>query len=268
MADVQQQPTDRHFREPIAIVHGKAVSTIPDDLYIPPDSLKVALDAFAGPLDLLLYLIKRQNIDIVDIPVAVITEQYMSYIDMMDELKLDLASEYLLMAAMLAEIKSRVLLPRPVTATPEEDDPRATLIRRLQEYEHYKQAADDLDTLPRDERDIFPSRIAFPDRKLKQTQPQVDLATLMQIFAELLTTVDSQKSYHIKREILAVRERMTIILDEIRADNFTDFRTLFTLVEGRSGVIVTFLAVLELLKNALINIVQNEANAPIYLSAA
>lgn len=252
---------------PVALVHGQPLSEIPSDLYIPPDSLKVFLEAFEGPLDILLYLIRRQNIDIVDIPVAMITEQYMAYIDLMEELKFDLAGEYLLMAAMLAEIKSRMLLPRPVEEV-EEADPRAELIRRLQEYERYKQATQELGDLPRCEREIFIANAEFLQRKTDQRPADVSMDNLLRAFAEVLARSDHYKHHHIVPEILSVRERMSMVLDKLRADRYTDFRELFTVEEGRGGVIVTLLAILELLKNALIEMVQSEVTAPIYCKAA
>lgn len=252
---------------PFAVVLGEPLSEIPTDLYIPPEALKVFLEAFEGPLDFLLYLIKRQNLDIVNIPIAQITEQYMRYIDLMDDLQLDLAGEYLLMAAMLAEIKSRMLLPRPVEED-EEDDPRAELVRRLQEYERYKQAAEDIDALPRYEREIFGTIVEFPDRKSNQQEPEVSMDSLLRAFAEVLARADMYTHHRIQREALSVRERMTMVLDKVNAEDFIDFKELFGVEEGRSGVIVALLAILELLKVSLIDMVQNEVNGPIYIKAA
>ena len=253
---------------PFAVVHGEPLSEIPTDLYIPPEALKVFLEAFEGPLDFLLYLIKRQNLDIVNIPVAQITEQYMRYIDLMEDLQLDLAGEYLLMAAMLAEIKSRMLLPMHVEDGEDEDDPRAELVRRLQEYERYKQAAEDINELPRYERDIFGTIAEFPDRKSTQQVPDVSMDSLLRVFAEVLARADMYTHHRIQREALSVREHMTMILDKINADDFIDFKELFAVEEGRSGVIVSLLAILELLKDSLIDMVQNETNGPIYIKAA
>jgi len=253
---------------PFAVVHGEPLSEIPTDLYIPPEALKVFLEAFEGPLDFLLYLIKRQNLDIVNIPIAQITEQYMRYIDLMEELQLDLAGEYLLMAAMLAEIKSRMLLPRPVEEVEDEDDPRAELVRRLQEYERYKQAAEDIDALPRYEREIFGTIAEFPDRKSSQQEPEVAVQTILKVFAEVLARADMYTHLRIQREALSMRERMTMILDKVNAEHFTDFKELFTIEEGRGGVIIALLAVLELLKDSLIELVQNETNGSIYVKAA
>ena len=253
---------------PFAVVQGEPLSEIPTDLYIPPEALKVFLEAFEGPLDFLLYLIKRQNLDIVNIPIAQITEQYMRYIDLMDDLQLDLAGEYLLMAAMLAEIKSRMLLPRHVEDEEDEDDPRAELVRRLQEYERYKQAAEDIDALPRYEREIFGTIVEFPDRKSSQQEPDVSMDSLLRMFAEVLARADMYTHHRIQREALSVRERMTMVLDKINAEDFIDFRELFAVEEGRGGVIIALLAILELLKSSLVEMVQNEINGPIYIKAA
>jgi segregation and condensation protein A len=252
---------------PFAIVQGEPMSEMPSDLYIPPDALEIFLEAFEGPLDLLLYLIKRQNLDILDIPIAEITAQYMQYIELMEVLQLELAGEYLVMAAMLAEIKSRMLLPRPASED-EEEDPRAELIRRLQEYERYKQAADDLDSLPRYERDIFGTIVEFPDRSINHDPPQVSLDNLLKVFAEVLSRAEMFSHHHITREPLSVRERMSIVLDRVSTEDFIEFTTLFSVEEGRAGVVVTLLAILELLKGSLIEMVQNEINGPIYVKAA
>lgn len=267
-SQTHDQATGNQKEMPFAVVQGEPLSEIPHDLYIPPDALKVFLEAFEGPLDFLLYLIKRQNLDIVNIPVARITEQYMRYIDLMDDLQLDLAGEYLLMAAMLAEIKSRMLLPRPGEEDEDEDDPRAELVRRLQEYERYKQAAEELDNLPRYEREIFGTIVEFPDRKSSQQEPEVAMQTLLKAFAEVLARADMYTHHRIQREALSVRERMIMILDKVNAEDFTDFKELFAIEEGRGGVIVALLAILELLKDALIEMVQNENNGPIYVKAA
>jgi len=252
---------------PFAIVQGSPITEVPRDLYIPPDALEVFLEAFEGPLDLLLYLIKRQNLDILDIAIAPVTAQYMRYIELMEELQLELVGDYLVMAAMLAEIKSRMLLPRP-QAVDDEEDPRAELIRRLQEYERYKQAAEDIDTLPRYERDVFGTIVEFPDRCTQQAPPEVPLDVILKAFADVLTRAEMFSHHHIQREVLSVRERMSLVLERIRGDEFSEFKDLFVLEEGRAGVIVAFLAILELLKESLIEMVQNEINGPIYIKAA
>ncbi len=226
----------RQEEMPFAVVHGSKITELPKDLYIPPEALEVFLDAFEGPLDLLLYLIKRQNLDVLDIPIAEITRQYMEYVELMKEMQLELAGEYLVMAAMLAEIKSRMLLPRPVEAE-DEEDPRAELVRRLQEYERYKQAAEDIDTLPRMERDLFPAKVRAPDKKVVQLHPDVSMQDLMMAMKEVMARAEMFAHHHIQREPLSVRERMSKILAKVHPEHFTDFGALFTLEEGRRGVV-------------------------------
>jgi segregation and condensation protein A len=260
--------TTEQAEMPFAIVQGAPLTELPRDLYIPPEALEVFLEAFEGPLDLLLYLIKRQNLDILDIPIAEITAQYMSYIELMKELQLELAGEYLLMAAVLAEIKSRMLLPRPSGEEEDEEDPRAELVRRLQEYERYKQAAEDLDALPRLERDLVGVIVEFPDMQRTRRPPEVSLDDILHAFADVMARVEMYSHHLIHREPLSVRERMTHVLDCIRGRDFIEFKDLFTLEEGRAGAIVSLLAILELLKEALIDMVQNEINGPIYVKAA
>jgi segregation and condensation protein A len=253
---------------PFAVVQGAPVTHLPKDLYIPPDALEVFLaEAFEGPLDLLLYLIKRQNLNILDIPIAEITRQYMEYIALMRELRLELAAEYLLMAAMLAEIKSRMLLPRPVEEE-DEEDPRAELVRRLQEYERFKKAAEDIDALPRVERDTEPVNLPVPDRKVVKLPPKVDMRDLMNALKEVMDRAEKYAHHHIQMEPLSVRERMSIVLEAVRAEGFTDFSAMFTPTEGRAGVVVTLLAILELLKQSLIELVQTEVYGPIHVKAA
>jgi len=253
---------------PFAIVQGAPVTALPLDLYIPPDALEVFLDAFEGPLDLLLYLIKRQNLDILDIPIAEITRQYMEYIDLMKEMRLELAAEYLVMAAMLAEIKSRMLLPRPAEAEGEEEDPRAELIRRLQEYERFKQAAEDLNSLPQLGRDVFSVQAEVAGQEVVKLPPTVDLKDVLFAFQEVLQRVDMFSHHHIQLEPLSVRERMSDVLSRVQADKFTEFTELFEVTEGRMGVVVTLLAVLELMKESLLELVQSEPLGPIHVRAA
>jgi len=253
---------------PLAFVHGEPYTALPQDLYIPPDALEVFLEAFEGPLDLLLYLIRRQNLDILDIPIAEITRQYMEYIELMTELRLELAAEYLVMAAMLAEIKSRMLLPRPAHAEDEEEDPRAELVRRLQEYERYKQAGQDMDELPRLERDIFPASAALLERTVVRLEPEVDLKELLLAFKDVLKRAEMFSHHHVQMEALSVRERMSSVLAAVQGDRFTEFTSLFRVEEGRMGVVVTFLAVLELIKESLLELVQAEPYAPIHVKAA
>jgi segregation and condensation protein A len=257
----------RQDEMPFALVAGEPLTVMPKDLYIPPDALEVFLEAFEGPLDLLLYLIKRQNIDILDIPIFDITKQYVSYIEMMQVMRIEIAGEYLVMAAMLAEIKSRMLLPRPSEAD-EEDDPRAELIRRLQEYERFKQAAEDIDELPRMERDIFIAKAALPELHHDRPLPEVDLRELLLAFKDAMARADMYTHHQIQREVLSVRERMSRVLSKITADGFTDYTTLFSVEEGRRGVVVTLLAILELVKEQLIDMVQSEPYSPIHIKVA
>jgi len=262
-----QPDNPRQTEMPFAVVQGEPVTQLPQDLYIPPDALEVFLEAFEGPLDLLLYLIRRQNLDVLNIPVAEITRQYMDYIGMMQELRLEVAAEYLVMAAILAEIKSRMLLPRPIEEDADEDDPRAELVRRLQEYERFKQAAKDIDTLPRMERDTLPCSVPAPERGGERSFPDVELKEVLLAFRDVLKRAEMFKHHHIEMEALSVRERMTGILGRVQADEFTDFTTLFTLEEGRMGVVVSFLAILELVKESLLEIIQAEPFATLYVKA-
>lgn len=254
---------------PFALVQGEPYTKLPKDLYIPPDALEVFLEAFEGPLDLLLYLIKRQNLDICNIPIAQITDQYMQYVELMKELRLELAAEYLVMAAMLAEIKSRMLLPRPShSGEDEEDDPRAELIRRLQEYERYKTAAEDIDAMPRMDRDFFQAEGELVGRRVVQLVPDVTLKELMIAFREVLKRADMFQHHHVQREALSVRQRMSEVLSSLEGGRFREFTSLFPKDEGRPGVVVTFMAMLELVKERLVEIVQAELYAPIHLRAS
>ncbi|WP_026107463.1 segregation and condensation protein A [Dyella ginsengisoli] len=253
---------------PLAIVRGEPMLQMPQDLYIPPDALEVILEAFEGPLDLLLYLIRRQNLDILDIPVAEITRQYMAYIELMrDVMRLELAAEYLLMAAILAEIKSRLLLPRPPTEEGVEEDPRADLVRRLQEYERFKKAAEDIDALPRVERDTVPVQVDAGERTVIRLPPPLDLKEMLLALKDVMHRAELFGHHAIKREALSVRQRMGELLGKLESVNFQRFETLFDPAEGRLGVVVTFLAMLELAKEMLIEIVQEAPLAPIYLRA-
>ncbi len=252
-----------------ARVRGEPLRELPKDLYIPPDALQVFLEAFEGPLDLLLYLIRRQNLDLLDIPVAEITRQYMEYVDLMRELRLELAAEYLVMAATLAELKSRILLPRPPTEEDEEADPRAELVRRLQEYEQFKRAASDLEALPRIGRELFALRIAPPRDERPPPKPKVALGDLLAALREVLERAQLQEHHQIQREGLSVRERMTHVLDRVSgAKDGVAFTSLFTVDEGRRGVVVTFLALLELLKLGLLDLVQPDPFGVLWVRAA
>jgi len=250
---------------PLAVVRGEPLVEVPQDLYIPPDALEVILEAFEGPLDLLLYLIRRQNLDILDIPVLQITQQYMGYIDVMREMRFELAAEYLLMAAILAEIKSRMLLPRPPVEDGPEEDPRAELVRRLQEYERFKQAAQDIDALPRLERDTMPAAVHASDREVIRLPPPVDLREMLLALRDVLKRADLFSHHAIQRERLSVRQRMGEVLERLGDGAFHDFTAVFDPAEGRLGVVVTFLATLELAKEQLLEIVQEAPLGPIYL---
>ena len=254
---------------PFAIVEGRTVTELPKDLYIPPDALEVFLEAFEGPLDLLLYLIRRQNLDILEIRVAEITQQYMQYVELMHAMQFELAAEYLVMAAMLAEIKSRMLLPRPQLDEAEEgEDPRAELIRRLQEYERFKQAAEAIDALPRVDRNVFPGSATPPPIDRQQPLPDVELKDLLLAFSEVLRRADMFQNHKISFEALSTRERMGDVLKALSGGtSFVPFQDLFTAEEGRLGVVVTFLAIMELIKESLIEIVQSEPFAPIHVRA-
>ncbi|HBK57283.1 MAG TPA: segregation/condensation protein A [Xanthomonadales bacterium] len=257
----------RQQEMPLAIVRGMPLEKIPQDLYIPPDALEVILEAFEGPLDLLLYLIRRQNLDILDIPVAEITRQYIGYIEVMRELRFELAADYLVMAAILAEIKSRMLLPRSESAEEEEDDPRADLVRRLMEYERYKQAAEDIDALPRMERDTAPVHAEVPDRNVIRLPPPVDLREMLLALRDVLRRADLFSHHAIAREPLSVRQRMSEVLRCLEDGQFHDFTHLLDPAQGRLGVVVSFMALLELAKESLLDIVQDIPLGPIYVKS-
>jgi segregation and condensation protein A len=253
---------------PFAVVEGEPITELPRDLYIPPYALEVFLEAFEGPLDLLLYLIRRQNLDILDIPIAEISRQYVQYIELMKEMQFELAGEYLVMAATLAEIKSRMLLPRSADGEDEEDDPRAELVRRLQEYERFKKAAADIDALERLERDVLQATADVVERTVVTKLPDITLKELLVVFKEALDRSTMFAHHHVRREPLSVRERMSNILLTLQSERYVDFQRLFDPGEGRMGVTVTFLAILELVKESLIDIVQAEAFGPIHIRAA
>ena len=262
------EPPPAQAEMPFAIVEGEPVTQLPKDLYIPPDALQVFLEAFEGPLDLLLYLIRRQNLDILDIPIAEITRQYMSYIDVMRGMQLELAGEYLVMAATLAEIKSRMLLPRPAGVDGQEEaDPRAELVRRLQEYERFKRAALDIEELHRVDRDTFPASAELVERRVVKLQPNVSLQEMLVALRDVMKRVEMFAHHHISRERLSVRQRMSDVLNTMNSRAFVEFVDLFRPEEGRMGVTVTFIAVLELLREGLIELVQSEPYAPIHVRA-
>ena len=263
--EMQQQPL------PLAFIHGEAIVEKPQDLFIPPDALEVILESFEGPLDLLLYLIRKQKFDILNLPIAPITEQYMAYVELMKEAKLDLATEYLVMAAILAEIKSRLLLPRQ-SVEDDEEDPRAELVKRLQEYEVIKAAAQTIDDLPRMERDLYLATAALPENfQVRTLNAQVDLVELVNAFQSVLKRAQAYEHHHIAREVLSTRERMTEImafLAKQQTDAFSAFEALFSVKEGKQGVVVSFLAILELLKESLIEVVQAEVFGRIHVRLA
>jgi len=252
---------------PFAIVQGQPYTQVPKDLYIPPEALEVFLEAFEGPLDLLLYLIRRQNLDILDIPIAEITQQYMGYIALLDDMQFELAAEYLVMAAILAEIKSRMLLPRPPGDDEDEDDPRAELVRRLQEYERFKQAAENLDDLPREGRDFVVAEAFMTERHVVQIPPEVELPEMLDALRDVLSRAELFSSHQVQMEPLSVRERMTSIMDLLRKNPYMEFQFFFTAEEGRRGVVVTFLALMELTRERVVDIIQNEPLGQIYVKS-
>ncbi|MBH32158.1 MAG: segregation/condensation protein A [Gammaproteobacteria bacterium] len=250
---------------PLAYVKGKPLEEIPRDLYLPPDALKIILESFEGPLDLLLYLIRKQNFDILELPVAKITEQYMQYIGLMEDLKLELAAEYLLMAATLAEIKSKMLLPVH-SDLEEEEDPRQELIRRLREYEIFKEASINLDSIPRSSRDFYNINSVKYIRTKKEEVPEtVDLVQLATILNDIIIRNKILSAHEIKRDILSVREKMAFILDTVSSEDYTEFTSILKYEEGKHGLIVTFLAILELIKVGLIDCLQAEPFSKIYI---
>jgi segregation and condensation protein A len=254
------------FQESLrAVVMGEVINEWPQDLFIPPDALEVVLESFEGPLDLLLYLIRKQNLDILNIPVADITKQYMAYVELMRAANLDLAAEYLVMAALLGEIKSRMLLPRPKAAEEDEEDPRAALVRRLQEYERFSKAAMELDDRPRLERDIYKASARFDDAHPPKVEPKVNLEQLVRAFQSVIERAEANAHMLVSRDMLSMRERMTQILQRLQSSDFVRFEELFTHAEGRLGVVVTFIALLELFRDDMLVVVQNEPLAPIHI---
>lgn len=263
-AETDEEESPAEF---IARVAGQPLTELPQDLYIPPEALEVFLEAFEGPLDLLLYLIKRQNLDILEIDLSELTRQYMEYVEVMKAVRLELAAEYLVMAATLAEIKSRCLLPRTESAEEDEEDPRAELIRRLQEYERYKKAAEDIDALPRLERDLHLTEFKGPNLRSERPVPQVEMQEILLALADVMRRAKLYDHHHVMREKLSTRERMTEVLQRVNAEEFIPFVGLFRVEEGRIGIVVTFLAIMELVKEALLDLVQNEVFGPIHVKA-
>ncbi len=263
-----QQAVGEEAADGRVLVNGEELEKWPDDLFIPPDALEVFLETFQGPLDLLLYLIRRQNLDILDIPVAKITRQYMDYVEMMRKIHLDLAAEYLVMAAMLAEIKSRMLLPRPPAADEDEgEDPRGALVRRLQEYERFNQAGQDIESLPRIDRELYLVTAGFEDPEPVKVESRASLNDLVIAFRNVVERSDLNQSFHIGADGLTIREKMTFILDRLRTTRFRNFEDLFNPEEGRLGLVVCFMAILELVRDDTLVIVQNEPFAPIHLKS-
>lgn len=251
-----------------ARVHGEQLVQLPHDLYIPPEALRIFLEAFEGPLDLLLYLIKKDNFDILNIPIAEITRQYMKYIELMQELELELAAEYLLMAAMLAEIKSRLLLPKPAASEEDEEtDPRAELVRRLQEYERFRQAANSLDQLPRVERDIFVAEAETPPLNPEPVKPEISLQDVLLAFQAVVERAKLFAHHHVTPEVLSIRERMSAVLSHLNSQEFIEFTRFFRPEEGKMGVVVTLIAILELIRQSTIELVQTQHFGPIYIKA-
>ena len=251
---------------PFAIVDGESMTELPSDLYIPPVALKVFLDTFEGPLDLLLYLIRKQNLNILDVPIADITAQYVNYINLMKELELELAGEYLLMAAMLAEIKSKMLLPL-FEEIEDEEDPRAELVRRLLEYERYRTVSEELNKLQRLERDVFITGVESSHLAKPIELPEIAIQELMLSFQKVLKRAEMFTSLHLLKEPLSVRERMSTILEKLKNKDFLDFTELFNFEEHKTGLVVTFLAILELMKESLIEIVQAKDFGVIHVKA-
>lgn len=251
---------------PLAFINGEALMDKPEDLYIPPDALEVILEAFEGPLDLLLYLIRKQKFDVINLPILQVTRQYMEYVDVMKDIKLELAAEYLVMAAILAEIKSRLLLPKVESDEEDEEDPRAELVRRLREYEATKQASEQLDLLPRQERDFHVAK-AEADEACEPIKllPDVTMQELVFSFQSAMQRAAAFEHHQIEREALSTRERMSRILDMVNEHEFTQFDQFFTVEEGKAGVVVTFLAILELVKEKLLYIEQVEPYSAIHV---
>ena len=262
---VYNQPQQSEM--PFAVIQGEAMSVMPKDLYIPPQALEIILEAFEGPLDLLLYLIKRQNLDILDVDVAAITRQYMSYIELMREIQLELAADYLVMAAMLAEVKTRMLLPRQSSEVDEDEEPRLELIQRLQEYERFKQAAEEIDELPRMGRDTHQASAEVTYRDIRKCYPEVSISELLVAFSGVLKRAEMFTNHQVSSEALSVRERMSHILDKLLRNSFVRFENLFTVNEGRAGVVVTCLALMELVEESLIDVVQTDPFDSIHLVA-
>ncbi|RLA08168.1 MAG: segregation/condensation protein A [Gammaproteobacteria bacterium] len=247
------------------LIEGKKLESLPENLYIPPDALEVILKSFSGPLDLLLYLIRKQNLDILNIPIASITQQYIEYIRLMKIIKLELVAEYLLMAALLAHIKSQMLLPTKKDIVDEDEDPRAELVRRLQEYEMMKKAATHIDNLPRQERDYHLICLDFADKSKYIKPPQIKLDAVFKAFVNVLQQASLNEQHKIGKEQLSLRATMSEVLSKLDSDKFKDFYDLFNIKQGVAGIVITFLAILELVKESIIHFQQSSPQEPIYV---
>ena len=253
----------------LARVRGVTLNEFPSDLYVPPEALRVFLDSFEGPLDLLLYLIRKHDFDILEISVSAVTDQYLQYIQLMDQFDVHLAGEYLSMAATLAAIKSRMLLPLMPSDDEDEEDPRAAIVRRLREFDRIKRVAEQLDEIPRMEREFFPVEVDSNLPPDERPLPEVELNQLMSAFSDVLLGASYREHHQMSAEVLSVSERMADILAQVASSKrFVPFVALFCLEEGRRGVVVTFLAITQLLQNGRVNVVQNGSYAPIYVTAA
>lgn len=267
-AEEQHNRQDAYTESMRAVVMGEVMNEWPQDLFIPPNALEVVLESFEGPLDLLLYMIRKQNLDILNIPVADITRQYMSYVELMRAANLDLAAEYLVMAALLGEIKSRMLLPKPKTELEDEEDPLAALVKRLQEYERFSQAANELEERPRLDRDVFRANAEFDDVSPPDVKAQVSIEQLVKAYQAVIDRADANQHMKVSREMLSMRERMTSILQQLQDQPYLRFEELFLSSEGRLGVVVTFIALLELFRDDMLVVVQTEPLAPIHVKRA
>ena len=259
-----QSLVDNESSRPYATISGEALHSWPQDLYLPADALEVVIEAFEGPLDLLLYLIRKQKIDILDIPIAQITHQYVEYVELMQRLHLDLAAEYLVMAAMLAEIKSRMLIPRHEVEQ-DEEDPRAVLVRRLQEYERFRDAATRLDERPRLERELYLVQARIEDAEPLQDETVVDLSQLLSAMRDAMLRVDQRRNLQLVPETLSVRDRMNQVLTRVRSGEYVRIEEFFSVDEGRAGLVVSFLAILELVRDRILVVVQTEPFSPIHV---
>ncbi len=263
VANVAEEAEEAH----VAKIYGERLIQLPLDLYIPPDALSVFLDAFEGPLDLLLYLIRKQNLDVLDIAMAPLTRQYLEYVDAARAKNLELAADYLVMAAMLIEIKSRMLLPRPPSVKGEEEDPRAELVRRLLEYEQMKKGAQKLDELPQLGRDVMAVSV-WIERTVVERLPEVNAQDLAEAWRFLLRRAKLSAHHHVTRDELSVREHMTIILRKLKDNGIREFTELFDTSRGTPLLVVTFIALLELARETLVEVTQSECFAPMYVKLA